>query len=115
MAQRSYIASDADLDSDILPPIVVPVVKRRLTRHVGVVKLYAPTKTYGMVAGAGVGDAIFNIDDVVACDRAKLDNGQPVTFEVIDGPDGQTARQIRIDVTTLPPPPDEGLVLKGWR
>lgn len=118
MAQRAIeweVASEGDTtDKDNLPPIVVPIPRRRLTRHVGVVKLYAPAKSYGLVA-SDTGDAIFNIDDVAACDRAKLDNGQPVTFEVFEGPDGQTARHIRIDGTTLPPRPDAGLVSKGWR
>ena len=102
-------------DPDLRPPIVVPVARRRLTRQVGVVKLYAPAKSYGLVASPATGDAIFNIDDVAACDRGRLDNGQPVTFEVVEGPDGQTARQIRIDLTTLPPLPDPGLISKGWR
>lgn len=106
---------DTNYDDDIRPPIVLPIVKRRLTRRVGVVKQYAPSKSYGMVVGPSVGDAIFSIDDVVACDRAKLNSGQPVTFEVVDGPDGKCARRIRIDLTTLPPPPDAGLVSKGWR
>lgn len=118
MAQHAIdwdVAPESDAyDKDNLPPIVVPIPRRRLTRHVGVVKLYVPAKTYGLVA-SDTGDAIFNIDDVAACDRAKLDNGQTVTFEVIEGPDGQTARRIRIDGTTLPPRPDAGLVSKGWR
>lgn len=109
------VAPEVDTtDKDNLPPIVVPIPRRRLTRHVGVVKLYAPAKTYGLVA-SDTGDAIFNIDDVAACDRATLDNGQTVTFEVVEGPDGQTARRIRVDGTTLPPRPDAGLVSKGWR
>jgi cold shock CspA family protein len=109
------VAPDAEIfDKDNLPPIVFPIARRRLTRHVGVVKLYAPAKAYGLVA-SDAGDAIFNIDDVAACDRAKLDNGQTVTFEVYEGPDGQTARRIRIDGTTLPPRPDARLVSKGWR
>jgi len=109
------VAPEGDTtDRDNLPPIVVPIPRRRLTRHVGVVKLYAPAKTYGLVA-SDTGDAIFNIDDVAACDRATLGNGQTVTFEVVEGPDGQTARRIRVDGTTLPPRPDAGLVSKGWR
>ena len=109
------VAPEGDTyDTDNLPPIVVPRPRRRLTRHVGVVKLYAPAKSYGLVA-SDTGDAIFNIDDVAACDRAALDNGLAVTFEVVDGPDGQTARRIRIDGTTLPPQPDAGLVSKGRR
>lgn len=109
------VAPEGDgIDKDNLPPIVVPIPRRRLTRHVGIVKLYAPAKSYGLVA-SDAGDAIFNIDDVDARDRAMIDNGQPVTFEVDNGPDGQTARRIRIDATTLPPRPDAGLVSKGWR
>lgn len=118
MAQHAIdwdVAPESDgYDKDNLPPIVVPRPRRRLTRQVGFVKLYAPAKTYGLVASE-TGDAIFSIDDVAACDRAKLDNGQAVTFEVVEGPDGQTARRIRIDGTTLPPRPDAGLVSKGWR
>jgi cold shock CspA family protein len=122
MAQRAIDwdvapASDAPpfFDAELQPPVVLPIIRRRPTRHVGVVKLYAPAKTYGLVASPDVGDAIFNIDDVVPCDRAKLDCGQAVTFEVIDGPDGQTARHVRLDATDLPPPPDAALVSKGWR
>jgi cold shock CspA family protein len=119
MAQRAIdweVAPEGDssYDPDNLPPIVVPRPRRRRTRHVGIVKLYAPAKSYGLVASEA-GDAIFNIDDVEACDRARLDSGQTVTFEVVEGPDGQTARRIRIDATTLPPRPDDGLVSKGWR
>jgi cold shock CspA family protein len=118
MAQHAIdwdVATECDgTDKDNLPPIVVPRPRRRPTRHVGVVKHYAPAKRYGLVA-SDTGDALFNIDDVAACDRAKLDNGQAVTFEVVEGPDGQTARRIRIDGTTLPPRPDAGLVSKGWR
>ena len=60
-------------------------------------------------------DAIFNIDDVAPDDRARLNCGQAVTFEMIAGPDGPSAKQIRIDGTTLPPPPDDAMISKGWR
>lgn len=120
MAQRAInwdIAPDSDLppDSDIQAPIVLPISRPRATRHVGVIKAYAPAKVYGLVASAGTADAIFIIDDVAPCDRARLDRGQAVTFEVVEGPEGHTAKQIRIDATTLPPPPGEALLSKGWR
>lgn len=116
MAQRAIDAAPEGnaYDPELRPPVVLPILRRRLTRQVGVVKQYAPAKTYGLVAGE-TGDALFSIDDVAACDRGKLDNGQAVTFEVVHGPDGQTARQIRIDATTLPPPPPGDLFYKGWR
>jgi cold shock CspA family protein len=115
MAQRALewdTASEGDPDTQ--PPIVVPIRKLRLTRQVGVVKDYAPPRTYGLVASEK-GDALFSIEDVAAADRAKLFAGQTVTFEIVDGPDGQTARQIRIDATTLPPPPPGDFFSKGWR
>jgi cold shock CspA family protein len=119
MAQRAIdweVQPEGDTlrDPDLQPPIVFPIQRRRLTRHVGVVKQYAPAKSYGLV-GSDCGDALFSIDDVAVCDRAKLDNGQTVTFEVFDGPDGQTARHVRIDGTTLPPRPDASSVSRGWR
>ena len=60
-------------------------------------------------------DAIFNIDDVAPCDRPRLNCGQTVSFELVVGPDGHAAKQIRIDTTTLPPGPDEKHASKGWR
>lgn len=120
MAQRAIDwdvapANDGPHDTDIQPPVVLPIVRPRPTRRVGVVKQYAPAKLYGLVASPGVGDAVFNIDDVDPCDRPKLDSGIAVTFEVIASPDGAIARHIRLDGTDLPPPPNEAWVSRGWR
>jgi cold shock CspA family protein len=115
MAQRALEwESASDGEPEFLPPIVVPIAKNRLTRKVGVVKQFSPAKTYGLVAGP-TGDALFSIDDVAVSDRARLGTGQAVTFEIFHGPDGQTARQIRIDATDLPPPPPGDFFSKGWR
>jgi len=103
-------------NSGLFVPVLLPLPKPRATRRVGVVKAYSPMKAYGMVASAGSqNDAIFAIEDVAAADRASLDSGQTVTFEMIDGPDGCTAKRIQRDATTLPPPPNDAMILKGWR
>ncbi len=120
MAQRAInwdIAPQSNgNDPDNLVPSVLPIAKPQATRRVGVIKAYSPRKSYGLVESAcNAGDAIFNIDDVVPCDRPKLDSGQTVTFHVVNGPDGLAAKEIRIDATTLPPLPDETRLLKGWR
>ncbi len=120
MAQRAInwdvaLANDGPYDPDLQPPVVLPIVRPRPTRRVGVVKQYAPAKTYGLVASADTGDAVFNIDDVAPCDRAKLDSGIAVTFEVASSPDGKIARCIRLDGTSLPPPPDDERMSRGWR
>jgi len=108
------VAPDHGQDPDNQPPTVLPVKRPRPVRHVGVIKLYTPPKAYGYVSGGGC-DAIFNIDDVAPADRAWLINGQAVTFRVVQGPDGRIAKEVHIDRTSLPPPPDDGQVLKGWR
>ena len=121
MTQRAMewdVAPEGDppADPELLWPAVLPVPKVQPTRHVGVVKAYSPPKIYGLVEDAGNGcDAIFCIDDVDPLDRARIGSGQTVTFEAITGADGLTAKQIRIDATTLPPPPDASLIVKGWR
>jgi len=121
MTQRAIdwdVAPEGELtsDSEIRWPAVLPSPKVRAIRHVGVVKAYAPAKTYGLVEEATHRcDAIFSIDDVAPHDRGRLDCGQTVTFEMVEGPDGRLAKQIRIDLTTLPPPPDEAMMLRGWR
>jgi len=110
------VAPDNGQDADNQPPTVLPVRRPRPIRHVGVVKWYAPPKAYGFVSGPGRGaDAIFNIDDVAPGDRGRLISGQTVTFHVVQGPEGRVAKEIHIDGTTLPPPPDDGLVSKSWR
>lgn len=121
MAQRAIdweFAPESDQmpDSDIQSPAVLPIPKAPVTRHVGVVKWYSPPKYYGLVETAAHDcDAIFNIEDVAPDDRGKLDCGQAVTFEMVAGPDGHAAKQIRIDGTTLPPVPDDAMISKGWR
>ena len=103
-------------EADALAPAVLPVFKRAETRRVGVVKSFSPRKTYGLVETADEQmDAIFNIDDVDPSDRPKLGSGQTVTFHMVIGPDGLAAKAIRIDGTTLPPLPDDSMMLKGWR
>jgi len=97
-------------------PTVLPAARRKPTRFVGIVKDYTPRKAFGLVeAMSKQGAAIFNIEDVVPSDRARLGLGQTVTFEMVAGPDGAAAKQIRIDGTTLPPPPDDEMISKGWR
>jgi cold shock CspA family protein len=121
MSQRAIdwdIAPEGDQGSDAvtLAPAVLPVRRVPITRRVGIVKWYSPPKSYGMVATAGQPcDAIFSIDDVAPGDRPRLNCGQTVSFELVAGPDGHAAKQIRIDATTLPPPPDDELTSKGWR
>jgi cold shock CspA family protein len=97
-------------------PVVVPAPKPRVTRRVGTVKSYSPSRVYGLVeTTSSQGDAIFRIDDVAPGDRARLDSGQSVTFEMVEGPDGLAAKHVALDTTTLPPLPDETAMLKGWR
>ena len=121
MAQRAInwdVApkDDPANDPDCVPPTVMPIFKPHVTRRVGVIKAYAPRKRYGVVALANdPNDAIFSIDDVDPCDQPKLGNGLTVTFHTVDGPDGLAAKDIRIDFTTLPPLPNESMLLKGWR
>jgi cold shock CspA family protein len=115
-----------ELDWDIAPtydqgvlagtPAVLPVARKRPTRFVGIVRNYTPRKSFGLVEAMSKHEAaIFNIEDVVPKDRARIDCGQTVTFEMVAGPDGHAAKQIRIDGTTLPPPPDDEMISKGWR
>jgi len=112
------VASECEqgFEAGLPVPAVLPVMKARPMRRVGVVKLYSPAKSYDLVATtAQPCDAIFNIDDVAPGDRARLNCGQTVTFEMVAGPDGHAAKQIRIDATTLPPLPDDAMISKGWR
>jgi cold shock CspA family protein len=107
--------SDPVQDTDELPPTVLPVRKPQPVRHVGIVKWYNPPKAYGFVSTGQGADAMFNVDDVAPADRERLVSGHTVTFHVFNGPDGRVAKEVRIDGTTLPPPPDATLVSKGWR
>lgn len=108
--------SSATYDPDNQWPAVFPIARAPVVRQVGVVKAYTPAKVYGLVEDlAGRCDAVFCIDDVAPGDRSKLGCGQTVTFEMVEGPDGRAAKQIRIDLTSLPPPPHAGLISKGWR
>lgn len=104
------------LDGGIYMPAVIPSPRARVTRRVGIVKAYSPSRVYGLVEPAARDNAaIFSIEDVAPADRAKLDSGQSVTFEMVDGPDGCTAKHVRLDATTLPPPPNDAMISKGWR
>lgn len=107
---------DPAIDPDCLPPTVIPIFKPHITRRVGVIKVYSPLKRYGLVEVAGeADDAIFDVDDVCPCDQAHLGCGQTVTFHAVAGPDGLAAKDIRIDVTSLPPLPHPSMLQKGWR
>jgi cold shock CspA family protein len=100
----------------IYVPAVIPSPKARATRRVGTVKSYSPTRIYGLVEPASRDcHAIFRIEDVDPADRAQIDSGQSVVFEMVDGPDGRAAKHIKLDATTLPPPPDDAMISKGWR
>ncbi len=103
-------------DPDCVAPTVLPVFKPNVVRRVGVIKVYSAQKRYGLVETVDEhSDAIFVIDDVNPCDQPNLDCGQTVTFHAVAGPDGLSAKDIRIDATTLPPMPGEAMLLKGWR
>lgn len=107
---------EARIDARIYVPVVLPRPKVRVTRRVGTVKAYSPSRVYGLVEPAALDSAaIFCIEDVAPGDRAQLDSGQSVTFEMVEGPDGCAAKHIRLDATTLPPPPNEAMISKGWR
>jgi cold shock CspA family protein len=110
------IAPQGEPERDLTAPAVFPVFKPVEHRRVGVIKTYSPRKAYGLVETADEHSAaIFNIDDVAPCDRARLGNGQTVTFHTVYGPDGLAAKSIRIDATTLPPLPDDTMLSRGWR
>ena len=110
------VAPQGEPDRNLGGPAVLPIFKPHATRRVGVIKSFSPRKTYGLVETADEHmDAIFNIDDVDPCDRQNLDSGQAVTFFAVKGPDGLAAKAIRIDATTLPPAPNDTMMLKGWR
>ena len=104
------------IDAGIYVPAVIPSPRVRVTRRVGVVKAYSPSRIYGLVEPVGRDSAaIFSIEDVIPADRASLDSGQSVAFEMVEGPDGHAAKHIRLDATTLPAPPDDAMISKGWR
>jgi cold shock CspA family protein len=110
------VAPEGEPDLDQSAPAVLPTVRPHATRCVGVIKAFSPRKSYGVVEMPGEhAAAIFNIDDVAPCDRPNLDRGQAVTFFAVKGPDGLAAKAIRIDMTTLPPWPDDAMLQKGWR
>lgn len=110
-----YLTTEAG--GDVLQtPVVLPVRKPAMTRHVGVVRAYSPPKLLGLVIDeVGAEDAIFCIEDVAPGDRGKLALGQSVSFHVVTERDGLIAKHIRIDTTTLPPPPTDMLISRGWR
>jgi cold shock CspA family protein len=107
----------SDATGPLVPwPTVLPVQKPKAIRRVGKVKSLAPRKNLGLlIDDNGGSDALFTFDDVVPADRAQLTQGQTVTFIAVIGCDGVHAKQVRIDSTTLPPPPPELLFTKGWR
>ena len=107
---------DETANDDCTAPTVLPVFKPLPTRRVGTIKAYSPQKRYGLVEVTDEqSDAIFEIDDVSPCDQSKLGCGQTVTFLTVHRADGLAAKDIRIDLTTLPPLPNDTMQLKGWR
>ncbi len=110
-----YVTPEASGDA-LQPPVVLPVRKPAVTRHVGVVRSYSPPKSLGLVIDeAGAENAIFRIEDVAPADRGSLALGQSVSFQIVTEQDGLIAKYIRIDTTTLPPPPTDMLISRGWR
>ncbi|MEQ1753697.1 MAG: hypothetical protein ABL973_06155 [Micropepsaceae bacterium] len=107
--------------SDAMPPAVawptvMPVSRPRATRRVGTIKSYSERKAFGLLLDEnGASDAFFTTDDVAPCDRHRIREGQTVTYLGLLDLDGMTAKQIRIDQITLPPPPPDLLFTKGWR
>ena len=95
---------------------ILPVSRPREIRRVGTVRTWAPRKNFGIIVDdGGTGDATFSLEDVATADRHRIEQGLTVTYIAVIGQDGTSARQLRIDNTTLPPPPPDAFILKGWR
>lgn len=98
------------------PSTVMPVRRPRLTRRVGTVRSFSPPRTLGLVIDEDSATyAIFSIDDVEPCDRNRIALGQTVSYLAVLEADGLAAKHIRIDTTSVPPPPSDALISKGWR
>lgn len=97
-------------------PITFPASRQRSNRRVGTIRAWHPRKNFGLLVDEnGTGDATFTMDDVAPCDRTRLGVGNTVTYLAVIDRDGVSARQVRADSTTLPPPPSDAFILKGWR
>lgn len=95
---------------------VLPVSRPREIRRVGSIRSWAPRKNFGIVVDeGGTGDASFSMEDVAPSDRHRIEPGVTVSYIAVIGQDGTSARHLRIDNTTLPPPPPDTFILKGWR
>ena len=89
-------------------PTVMPVSRPRATRRVGTIASYSERKAFGLLLDEnGASDAFFTTEDVAPSDRHRIRKGQTVTYLGLLDRDGMTAKQIRIDRTTLPPPPPD--------
>lgn len=117
VAPEGGSTASSDFRSPVVDwPTILPVNKPRAIRRVGTVQTLAPRKNLGVIIDdTDAKDALFSLDDVDPSDRGKLANGLSVTYIAVIGPDGVTAKQIQIDRTTLPPPPPELFLSKGWR
>lgn len=97
-------------------PPVLPHNRPREIRRVGTIKAWHPRKNFGVLLDdSGTGDASFTHEDVAAKDRHLIEPGLTVSYIAVIGSDGVSARQLRVDNTTLPPPPPDMFILKGWR
>lgn len=94
----------------------MPMRKPQPVRRVGTVSAYFPRKAYGVLIDEnGAGEALFTSDDVNPEDRHRLVPGMTVTYLALLDREGTAAKQVRIDRTTLPPPPPDQFFTKGWR
>ena len=115
-ASKSSTPGSVDTGPALAWPVVMPVRKPQLVRRVGTVSAFFPRKAYGVLVDEnGGGEALFTADDVLPEDRHRLASGVTVTYLALHERDGVSARQVRVDRTTLPPPPPDQFFTKGWR
>jgi len=64
-------------------------------RIIGTVKWFNPTKGYGFIGHEGGDDVFVHFSAIQADGYRTLQEGQKVEFEVVDGPKGKQAANVR--------------------